>query len=279
MTQRRPGMAVTCVLLVAACVSIGATTRRGPAHRAVHHAPPPHGVADSTGAVIYGEPQLYMAWHAPWGELNATDTLSVPSVADSSRTDTLYLSFDSGRDAPKFYGMFARLYFRPQFGDTLGRFFNFKRGWWNMGNLRIEFDPSESFPCPQPWPRTGFGQPDFEWEDGGHAARLDLIYAMPQEQTAPIKANTRYCFARLMFRERRPDLLGSHDPVCLEWSTARLSFGGADVIATHGPGRFVSFNSPDGSVCTPYRRETATSSWHPKNNVNPEQAPPHIPKP
>jgi hypothetical protein len=239
-------------------------------------APAPAGVPDTTGAVVYGEPQLYMAWHAPWGEPNATDTLSVPQ-ADTTRADTLYLSFDTGRDAPKFFGLYARLYFRPRFGDTLGVYFNFKRGWWNQGNMRIEFDPDGTFPCPQPWTRTGFGQPIYEMEDGWHAGRLDLIYAMREKDVAPVNAHTRYCFARIIFRQKKSYLPGAHKPVCLEWNMARLSFGGRDVIADRGPGRFVSFNSPDGSVCTPYRRAPAVQSWHPKGNVNPNQPPAHTP--
>lgn len=277
--QPRSRMVAACLVLAIAFASTVATAHHAAlhAHRApARRAAASKGVTDSTGAVIYSEPQLYMAWHAPWGEPHATDNLSVP-VNDTSRVDTLYLSFETGRDAPKFYGMYARLYFRPQFGDTLGRYFNFKRGWWNQGNMRIEFDPDGTFPCPQPWTRAGFGQPDFEMEDGSHAARLDLIYGMREQDVGPVNARTRYCFARLMFRQKRTNLEGAHAPACLEWAQARLSFGGRDIVAEHGPGRFVSFNSPDGSVCTPYRRAAPTTSWHPKGTTNPNQQPAHTP--
>src|SRR5207253_3198223 len=99
-------------------------------------------------------------------------------------------------------------------------------------------------------------------------ARLDFIYGVRIEDAAPVRAHTRYCCGRIMIRQRKSNLPGSHQPACIEWSQARLSFGGADVYATHGPGRFVSANSPRGDVCTPYRRNVMPGPWYPKGPVS-----------
>ncbi len=231
---------------------------------------------DSLGQVIRGEPKLYMSWRAPYGMPGASDTLSVP-YDDTTRVDTLYLSFETGRDAPHFYGIFARLYFHPPFGDTLGTYWHWGRGWWNQGNLRIEFDPDGTWPCPQAWIFRGQGASIFDFEQGGHSGRLDLIYAVRDSDAAPVEAGTRYCFARVMLRQKKSMLPGAHQPVCIEWAQARMSFGAGDVYVTRGPGRFVSANSPTGSVCEPYRRTTMPGSWHPKGLTNPNQQPAHTP--
>ncbi len=273
----RPALALLALagLLAAGAVAAPPAKPARPAHPgpaiARPAAPDSEPQPDSTGQVIYSEPKLYMAWRAPWGMPGATDTLSI-SCDDTLRVDTLYLSFETGRDAPRFWGMYARLYFRPPFGDTLGTYWHWGRGWWNQGNLRIEFDPDGTFPCAQPWVRHGFGQPDFQFTP--EAGRLDLIYALREADTAPVAAGTRYCFARVMFRQRQCHLPGARQPVCIEWTEARLSFGHGDVIATFGPARFVSTNSPDGGVCTPYRRARNPGAWKPKGPTNPNQPPP-----
>ena len=231
---------------------------------------------DSSGQVIYGEPELCMAWRAPYGMPGATDTLSVPN-GDTTRVDTLYLSLDTGRDAPHFYGAYARLYIHPPFGDTLGTYWHFGRGWWNQGNMRVEFDPDGTWPCAQAWIHRGQGGAIFDFAENAHSGRLDLVYAVPLDDTAPVQAHTRYCFARVMLRQKKSALPGAHQPVCIEWMQARLSFGQGDVYATRGPGRFVSANSPTGAVCEPYRRTIMPGAWHPKGLVNPNQAPPHTP--
>jgi hypothetical protein len=260
-----------------------ATRRPSTAHPRARSSAPAKRIAapvpqpDSSGQVIYGEPQLYMAWRAPYGTPGATDTLSVP-YDDTTRVDTLYLSFETGRDAPHFYGAYARVYFHPPTGDTLSTYWHWGRGWWNQGNLRVEYDPDGTWPGPQAWVNRGQGAALFDFGESAHSGRLDLVYAVRDDQTAPVQAHTRYCFARVMLRQKKCTLPGAHQPVCIEWMQARLSFGQGDVYATHGPGRFVSANSPSGDVCEPYRRTPMPGSWHPKGPVNPNQPPPQAPE-
>src|SRR3989442_11230866 len=63
------------------------------------------------------DPQIYLTWHAPFGQPGATDTLSAP--AGTTRADTLWLSFDSGKSSPTFIGFNGTLIFHPAQGDTL----------------------------------------------------------------------------------------------------------------------------------------------------------------
>jgi hypothetical protein len=207
-------------------------------------------------------PQLFLAWHQPYGMPGATDTISF-GVGDSTRVDTLYMSFEPGWDIRKFIGMWARLYFHPAPGDTLGTYWQYDYGYPNYRNVEIQFDPDGSFPCPQPWIRNGVGYPDFDFDS--HGARLDLFYVnLNLASIVPVEAGVRYCYARVMFRQRRWDLPGSRQPICLEWTIARFSAGArGDAVAQRGPARFVSINSPDRSVCASFRGAQAPASWVP----------------
>jgi hypothetical protein len=223
---------------------------------------------ESAAGDSFAPPQIFLAWHAPYGMPGATDTISF-GAGDSNRVDTLYMSFETGRDIPKFLGMFARLHFRPAIGDTLGTYWRYGSGSPNYRNLAFEFDPDGTFPCPQPWIRSGTSVPEFEFDPGG--ARLDLFYVNLQlTSLIPVDGRVRYCFARMMFLQKRWGLPGARQPVCLEWSFSRYSVGREDALARSGPQRCISMNSPDGSVCAPYRSNQRPAPWAPK----PRQAKP-----
>lgn len=213
----------------------------------------------------FAPPQLFMAWHAPYGMPGATDTISF-GAGDSNRVDTLYMSFETGRDTRKFMGMFGRLEFHPAFGDTLGAYWRFGAGSPNNRNVVIEFDPDGTFPCPQPWIRNGAGYPDFKF--GPDRGRLDLYYVnLHLPSVIPVDGRVRYCFARVMFLQKRWDLPGAHQPVCLEWTISRFSGGINDAVARSGPQRCISMNSPDGSVCAPYRGNQRPVPWTPAHRT------------
>ncbi len=228
-------------------------------------APPGSARFESSDVDSFAPPQLFIAWHAPYGTPGATDTISF-GAGDSNRVDTLFMSFEIGRNTPQFLGMTARLYFHPANGDTLGTYWRYDSGSPNYRNLEIEFDPDGSFPCPQPWNRSGAGLVDFEFDAGG--ASLDLTYVITAMQNViPADGRVRYCFARVMFRQRRWDLPGARQPVCLEWAVSRFSSGLDEATARSGPGRCISMNSPDGSVCVPYRRNPGPLPWAPPRPV------------
>jgi hypothetical protein len=225
-------------------------------------------VFDSSATDSVGDPKLLLSWHAPYGMLGASDTLSFSGVQDSSAADTLYLSFEPGYNGRRFYGMYARIYFHPQFGETLGTYWRYGRGTWNGNNLAIEYDPDGTFPCAQPWARVGIGHLEYRFDPGG--ARLELFYLVSQGVDAvPVAGLGRYCFARVMFRQRQGHLPGARQPVCIEWSEAKYSVGGPELIVRRGPQRFVSINSPDGSVCAPYRGSVKPRPWVPGRDRTP----------
>ena len=271
-------LALLAVLVLGGAVTPaprGGVAARTPAKRKAAKAPaaprrpaaPDSAAFDSVAWDSVGEPQLYLSWRAPHGMPRASDTMTfVPG--DTTRVDTLFMSFETGQDGPDFLGMMARLYFHPAYGDTLGPCWRYSRGDRNWRGVAIEFDPDGTFPCPQPWVRNGYGLPSYEFDRRG--SKLELYYVLTRmEDAAPVSGRTRYCFARVMFRQRRADLPGVHLPVCIEWADAKFSLNGRDHVARLGPQRFVSVNSPDGSVSTPYRRGSRLKPWIPPPNRSP----------
>jgi hypothetical protein len=215
---------------------------------------------DSTEGDSIAEPLLFMAWHAPYGSPRARADLDL-TCRDTSVVDTLYLSFETGRDLPGFYGMSAKLRFHPVEGDTLGAFWHFGREGDNPAGVKIQLDPDGTFPCSQPWIRPGLGAPAFDYTPW--SSQLSFIYAVSAGEQAPVSARTRYCFARVLLDRRLCHLAGSRQPVCIEWVDAFYSGGGRDLPIERGPGRYVTVNSPDGSVCAPYRRLLKPGLWTP----------------
>jgi hypothetical protein len=217
-------------------------------------------VFDSTRGDSFAAPQIYMAWKAPYGTPGARANLDL-TCSDSSEVDTLYLSFETGRDLPGFVGLSATLRIHPADGDSLGPFWFFGSGGANPGVLKIQLDPDGTFPCSQPWVRSGVGVPIFKFHPW--AGDLSFVYAVPLRSAVPISGRTRYCFARVLLEQRRCRLPGVRQPVCIEWVKAAYSGGGRDFPIRRGPARYVTLNSPDGSVCGPYRSVTGPGGWRP----------------
>ena len=265
-------LAALCLLCTSApALTAGLAPR--PTGRAGARGTVPPAVApyDSTLGDSLSEGQLFMAWHAPYGMPGAQADLEF-ACGDTSQVDTLYLSFEPGRDLPHFLALFGRLYLHPAFGDSLGAHWRYGRGDANNGGLLIQMDPDGTFPCAQPWMRPGMGAPRYDFDPS--LGELEIIYAVPMGDGAPVKAAERYCFARLLFKHRRCQLEGARQPLCIEWFEAQYSGGGHDIGITHGSGRFVSINSPDGRVCTPYRRAQKPTIWQPPTSPAPPPAAP-----
>jgi hypothetical protein len=212
---------------------------------------------DSTAGDSFAQPRIYLAWHAPYGSPGARANLDL-ACGDTSRADTLFLSFKSGRDLPRFFAMWGRLLFHPAAGESLGAFWNYGHEGANQGGIGIQLEPDGSFPGPQPWVHNGGGA--VIYESHRDTSNLDMIYAV----TTPISGRTHYCYARVLFYHRRCQLPGFRQPVCIEWVEARYSGGGNDFIIAHSPGRWVSVNSADGSVCRPYQGSRQVPALRPK---------------
>lgn len=265
MTGRRSGAAAVLALaaLLVAAGAPGAPARRVPPDRARagFPAPAPPGAAyDSTRGDSVGESALYMAWGAPHGMPGARQDVTV-SCGDTNRVDTLYLSLETGRDLPRLFAMFGRVDIHPAAGDSLGPFWDLGKGGANRGGLLVQVDADGTFPCARPWLYPGIGGTHYEATSA--LGELLAIYAVTPEDAAPIAGRTRYCFARLLLKHLRCDLAGARQPVCIEWREAGYSGGGEDLMVRRGPSRFVSVNSPDGSVCAPWRRVAWVGAWRP----------------
>jgi hypothetical protein len=226
---------------------------------------------DSTLGDSIAEPRLFMAWHAPYGMPGASSNLQL-GCRDTVGEDTLYLSFETGRNLEGFYGVSGWLRFHPAEGDTLGPFWHFGPGGTNLGSVRAQLDPDGSFPCSQPWNRSGFG--NLAFKNGGMVGEMRFVYAVPVGQTVPVSATQRFCMARIILAHRRCHLAGSDQPVCLEWFDAQYSGGGRDLPIKLGE-RLVTINSPDGRVSLPYRRTGKVPAWAPrtpKSGAGPDSA-------
>ena len=206
------------------------------------------------------EPQIYLSWHAPWGQPGATDTLS--AACDSSRSDTLWLSFDSGKPSPTFIGFNGTLIFHPPVGDTLS-------GWWlrDLGKpappqMTVAFPPRPDVPYPQPFRTIGAG--GTMWDTSKSQHRLRFIYAIPYPATAAL-ARGVYVAARVIIRRPPAGDPACGEPLCIEWAQAEISYdvGTERAFARSGAHALVSLNSPDGAVAVPYRTATRRS-WQPK---------------
>ena len=235
-----------------------AAARGGAADSASGLAAPDSFAFDSTAGDSFAAPRLYLSWVAPAGLPGARSNLDF-TCRDTNEVDTLFLSFETGRDLPRFTRMYGRLFFRPVQEDTLGAFWDYTHEGANRGHLIIQFDPDESFPCAQPWLRHGRGGVSYRLEP--QLGWLELAFAVRPGDAAPISGRTRYCFARVIFDQRWCHLSGVRQPVCIEWEEARYSGGGRLFSMTGGPERFVAANSAGGKVCAARRRSQKPKVW------------------
>ncbi|MGH7741279.1 MAG: hypothetical protein ACRENS_04580 [Candidatus Eiseniibacteriota bacterium] len=214
-----------------------------------------------TGSSRADAPSLYLSWHAPWGEPGATDTLM--AGCDTTRADTLWLSFNPGHPAPTFLAMGGNLLIHPAAGDSLS-------AWWRQGQgsgdppmIRLEMDPDSAMGYAQPYRTPGGGGTAYYLE--GPGTRLGMIYATPYMNAISVTARN-YVFGRLILTHPAAGKPGCREPVCIEWADAELSFDAHDVGTTKvrtGGHRFVSLNSPGGAVAVPYIKAADLKTWKP----------------
>lgn len=215
-------------------------------------------LAASAAGAPADPPEVYLSWHAPWGEPRAADTLS--ASCDTTRADTLWMSFDPGKPSPTFVGYTATLLFHPALGDTL-------TGWWTRNYytgkppfMDIGLEPVPGYGYPMPYRRNGGGGSQY---DGlTHDARFRMIYAAPSTELTSIDRK-RYVLARLIMHPPPQTDPACGRPICIEWSESELNFDltNGRAIVTSGTHRFVTINSRGGEVATPYRRAAQLKGW------------------
>lgn len=206
-------------------------------------------IVDSSAlARLESRPAIFLSWDAPQGMPRAHDA-AVAACDDTLGVDTLYITFDPGESLGNLLGVDAVLTFRPGPGDSLGPFWDLSRAGANPWNLRIEFDEPPPG-CETPWRVPGIGAPRYRLSPG--AGRLDLTYYVPASKAGPVAPGTRYFLARVMVRQRKPQLGGCRQPVCVELNHVLISYNGGSRWINGGE-RFVSWNSPGGAACAEHR--------------------------
>jgi hypothetical protein len=207
------------------------------------------------------DPEVFLSWHAPFGFPGATDTLS--AACDSSRADTLWLSFDPGAPAPLFAAASATLMFRPAVGDSLPlRWRSGRDVESNPPFIEVKMDPDSTLGYAQAFRVKGIAIGNYD--GSGHDARFNFSYATSYAEAGSL-AQHPYVLARVVMRRPAPSIAGCGQPICIEWVDFELVRDVKDdlKLKPHGAHRFVSLNSPGGEVSVPYRRAAALRGWSP----------------
>jgi hypothetical protein len=196
------------------------------------------------------KPRLYLSWHAPYGSLRASDTLSV-RPSDGGK-DTLYLTFESGQSWSKFYGFLGTLLFHTAVGDSL------EDQWLDERNIETDFMTDSIPPARRMWRGTAstrFSFYDFFRSSG----RLKISSVRHPAWPVAIQDSVPYLVARVMIAHPSADIRRWNQPICVEWTDAEFLPDSTGVTTVHsGPeGRpFVSMNSAT-SICDPFRPSVA----------------------
>ena len=213
------------------------------------------------GGVHAEDAQLFLSWNAPWGMKRARTSLT-PRCADTTATDTLYLSFLPGRASDGFSGFSARLSFHLTSADTLGPWWHMEgRGGENGGNMQVEYGPSPDMLGRQPWNVPGQGL--VKLTRTPRDMNLLLLHAVSHDAASPIVSDSVYTLARIIIRHRRTDrLAGCGQPMCVEWVSATLGFALKDEPEVRRGERFVTYGA-DAHACDA-SRGVALPVWKPR---------------
>lgn len=204
--------------------------------------------------------QLFLTWDAPWGHKRARRERR-PACADSTREDTLYLCMTTGRTSEEFAGFTAELMIRAVANDTLGAWWHMQgKGGRNPGAMRVEWAALQEWGVPQPFQQLGQGF--ILLEPSKSVAKVRLIYAVPSEPAAPVKADAIYALARITLKHMPArGLPGCASPVVIEWTKATLAFGTKDEPTVARGERFVTYGGP--YTLTDQFRGMRTQTWKP----------------
>ena len=211
------------------------------------------------GSARAAEPEIYLTWHAPWGEPGATDTLS--AACDSTGMDTLWLSVNPGLTSPTMLAMSATLLFHPAPGETLSSIWRKSFIEETTRLVIVDAAPNPGLGYPQMFKINGAGAASLDMT--GHIGRLRIDYATPYNEAVGVTPRV-YAFARVSIKRPGPGDSRCAEPVCIDWSEVELGLAANDdrKLRTHGPHRFVSYNSPGGAIAETFRAGER-HSWKP----------------
>ncbi|MEO5618817.1 MAG: hypothetical protein ABIS67_13705 [Candidatus Eisenbacteria bacterium] len=254
MTRR---IAALLLLLAPLAVHSGAPARAADT-RPVTARPAAARRAPAKPAARAAEPRLVLSWKAPFGTPGAASAIEA-GCGDTTVVDTLYLSFDPGKDAPDFRGASANLYFHAQEGATLGDYWKQGGGGVNGAPLRVIFESDEDRGFMTPWNSQGAGAPFYDFVGG--SGRLRIIYAIAGG--SPVRAGKLYGLARVLVRRAAEGTSGCGAPMCVEWHSAMFAYSVGEERGVNKGDRWVSLNSPGGKVCESSRGVAGVKTWRP----------------
>jgi len=163
------------------------------------------------------ETEVYLSWGSPHGAPGARDTL-VRACGDSTRVDTLYLSFVPGEDF-LLPAITNRVEFTAMNGDTLPGYWSFRSGSRGPGSCWGEFGVSSMAGCPFPFPEGyNLSGATFSRRDGKGFLRVG--YAVSAKKPGTVRAGTHYCLARVLFQHGGKGSPGCDQPLRVTWSEA-----------------------------------------------------------
>lgn len=202
--------------------------------------------------------KFQLSWHAPHGHPRARDVLDV-SCGDSSARDTLYVTFDIGRDSAHVIGVDIEMRLWPTGGDTLDRH------WWfesrsNPAHLTADFNVFDAPGGAGIWSAAGAG--GVRTVSGPDTAFIRAVWAVREVDRARLDGRTRYVFARLIVpRPRSRDLCAR--PLCFELNYARMATDIHTTEIIRAGERWVSWNPRGTTPCAERVRAARVPVWRP----------------
>jgi len=163
--------------------------------------------------------RLHLTWRAPYGMPRATDTLSF-ACGNTTRLDTLFMSFEPTSASTSFTGFTAALWIKPLAGDSLSSI------WDGIGLtdlplwMKIDLSPDSATGCPTPLRVYGAGGAAcHHTPDGDRIIRM--VRAVAYADSVPLEAGKSYGLAQFLIRQPERSA-GCSQPVCIQWLEANI---------------------------------------------------------
>ena len=203
--------------------------------------------------------RIHLTWNAPHGQPRATESL-IAACGDSMRVDTLWLTFEPGKDSQGFLGMTGEVTLWPAPGDTLDPHWNFGEG-QKVRRLRVEFNPDSTRGLERAWRDGGIGR--FGYFYSGRSGTIRMIQAVGSSDALPVRAGVSYPLARALV-PRPASAEVCKRPICFEWQWATMGYGYGDEPQVRRGSRYVSWNPQTGrDACATMRQVGAPRAWRP----------------
>lgn len=214
-------------------------------------------------------PIVHLTWRAPFGDPRAVDSIGV-SCADSSRIDTLYLSFEPSQDESAFVAAGGEIIVHPVPGDSIGPFWQMGKGGANRGGMTLQIGPDPDIPGTSAWNRSGVGVVDYDWTST--RGRFRFMYAMAPDAKMHLRKGERYTLGRFLIRGMASRLPGCDAAVSLEWDRTEFDFVPGEPSSGRsvtGRGNAFVLRGAAGAARTAAVRGSAPRPWTPPGTRRP----------